>query len=137
MVYARRKSYMARFFKDAGAAYPWSDNTETGSIPLSFETVFNRAGEADIWLIKSFHVSELSYRTLQKEYAPYARFKAFREKRYMVATRPDATTTKRLRFVLTCCYRNSLHCSTPACSPIIDSATINRYPNERQTEQAV
>ena len=75
------KSYMARFFKDAGAAYPWSDNTETGSIPLSFETVFNRAGEADIWLIKSFHVSELSYRTLQKEYAPYARFKAFREKK--------------------------------------------------------
>ena len=75
------KSYMARFFKDAGAAYPWSDNTETGSIPPSFETVFNRAGEADIWLIKSFHVSELSYRTLQKEYAPYARFKAFREKK--------------------------------------------------------
>lgn len=75
------KSYMARFFKDAGAAYPWSDNTETGSIPLSFETVFNRAGEADIWLIKSFHVSELSYQTLQKEYAPYARFKAFREKK--------------------------------------------------------
>ena len=37
--------------------------------------------EADIWLIKSFHVSELSYRTLQKEYAPYARFKAFREKK--------------------------------------------------------
>ena len=54
---------------------------KTGSIPLSFETVFNRAGEADIWLIKSFHVSELSYRTLQKEYAPYARFKAFREKK--------------------------------------------------------
>ena len=72
---------MARFFKYARAAYPWSDNTETGSIPLSFETVFNRAGEADIWLTKSFHVSELSYRTLQKEYAPYARFKAFREKK--------------------------------------------------------
>lgn len=73
------KSYMARLFADAGARYPWCDNTETGSIPLSFEAVFNRAGEADIWLIKSFNVEQLSYRALQKEYAPYARFKAFRE----------------------------------------------------------
>lgn len=73
------KSYMARLFADAGARYPWSDNAETGSIPLSFEAVFNRAGEADIWLIKSFNVGQLSYRALQKEYAPYARFKAFRE----------------------------------------------------------
>ena len=72
------KSYMARLFADAGGAYPWSDNGESGSIPLSFETVFNRAGEADIWLIKSFNVGQLSYRALQKEYAPYARFKAFR-----------------------------------------------------------
>ena len=73
------KSYMARLFADAGGSYPWSDNGESGSIPLAFETVFNRAGEADIWLIKSFNVGQLSYKALQKEYAPYARFKAFRE----------------------------------------------------------
>lgn len=136
MVYARRKKLYGPLFKDAGAAYPWSDNTETGSIPLSFETVFNRAGKADIWLIKSFHVSELSYRTLQRNMHPMQGSKPSGRKRYTVVTRPDATTTKRLRFVPTCCYRNSLHCSTPACSPTIDSATINRYPNERQTEQA-
>ena len=75
------KSYMARLFADAGGAYPWSDNSESGSIPLAFETVFDRAGEADIWLIKSFNVGQLSYQALQKEYAPYARFKAFREHR--------------------------------------------------------
>ncbi|HIY50119.1 MAG TPA: ABC transporter substrate-binding protein [Candidatus Barnesiella excrementavium] len=73
------KSYMARLFADAGGSYPWSDNGESGSIPLAFETVFNRAGEADIWLIKSFNAGQLSYKALQKEYAPYARFKAFRE----------------------------------------------------------
>lgn len=73
------KSYMARLFADAGGEYPWSDNGESGSIPLAFETVFDRAGDADIWLIKSFNVGQLSYRALQKEYAPYARFKAFRE----------------------------------------------------------
>lgn len=71
------KSYMARLFADAGADYPWSENDESGSIPLSFETVFAHAGHADIWLVKSFHVGSLTYETLQKEYAPYARFKAF------------------------------------------------------------
>ncbi len=75
------KSYMARLFADAGAAYPWSENSESGSIPLSFETVFAQAGNADIWLIKSFNVGTLSYKTLQKEYAPYARFKAFRDRK--------------------------------------------------------
>ncbi len=75
------KSYMARIFADAGAAYPWSENGESGSIPLSFETVFDRAGNADIWLVKSFNVGSLSYKALQKEYAPYARFKAFKERK--------------------------------------------------------
>ena len=130
------KSYMARFFKDAGAAYPWSDNTETGSIPLSFETVFNRAGKADIGLLNRSTCRSFPIGLCKRNMHPMQGSKPSGRKRYTVVTRPDATTTKRLRFVPTCCYRNSLHCSTPACSPTIDSATINRYPNERQTEQA-
>ncbi len=74
------KSYLAQLFGDAGGAYPWSDNNESGSIPLSFETVFSRAGEADIWLIKGLNEQALSYSTLAKEYAPYTQFKAYRER---------------------------------------------------------
>ncbi len=74
------KSYLAQLFRDAGGTYPWSDNPETGSIPLSFETVFARAGEADIWLIKGLNDSQLSYTDLVKEYAPYTQFKPYREK---------------------------------------------------------
>ena len=127
------KSYMARFFKDAGAAYPWSDNPETGSIPLSFETVFKEKptfGLLNRSMCRSFPIG-----LCKRNMHPMQDSKPSGRKRYTVATRPDATTTKRLRFVPTCCYKNSLHCSTPACSPIIDSVTINRYPNERQTEQ--
>ena len=130
------KSYMARFFKDAGAAYPWSDNTETGSIPLSFETVFNRAGKPTFGLLNRSTCRSFPIGLCKRNMHPMQGSKPSGRKRYTVVTRPDATTTKRLRFVPTCCYRNSLHCSTPACSPTIDSATINRYPNERQTEQA-
>ena len=44
------KSFMAKFIEDAGGQYLWSDNQESGGIPLSFETVLQKAGNADYWL---------------------------------------------------------------------------------------
>ncbi|MCS6826645.1 MAG: ABC transporter substrate-binding protein [Caldilinea sp.] len=44
------RSYVARFLEDAGAVYLWADDETTGSIPLGFETVFERAADADFWL---------------------------------------------------------------------------------------
>ncbi|MGQ9814985.1 MAG: ABC transporter substrate-binding protein [Candidatus Roseilinea sp.] len=44
------RSYVARFLADAGAAYLWAEDDSTGSLPLDFETVFERAAEADFWL---------------------------------------------------------------------------------------
>ena len=73
-------SYMARLLTDAGARYPWSDNNNTGSIALSFESVLERGQDADFWLIKYHAHNDLTYNNLKEEYAPNARFKAF-EKR--------------------------------------------------------
>jgi len=47
------QSYVAHYFQDAGANYLWADNTSTGSIPLSFEAVLDRAAQATIWLTSS------------------------------------------------------------------------------------
>ena len=44
------RSFMAQLIADAGGRYLWADNTSTGSIPLSLETVFERALDADVWL---------------------------------------------------------------------------------------
>lgn len=44
------KSWSSRFFEDAGGNYLWSDNTETGSLQLSFEAVFDKAHQADYWI---------------------------------------------------------------------------------------
>ena len=38
---------MARLFRDAGADYLWADDPSAGSIPLSFEEVFEKGGAAD------------------------------------------------------------------------------------------
>jgi iron complex transport system substrate-binding protein len=48
------ESYLAQFFADAGAAYIWADDTSTGSIPLDFETVFDKASDADFWVNAGF-----------------------------------------------------------------------------------
>ncbi|NEQ52892.1 MAG: ABC transporter substrate-binding protein, partial [Leptolyngbya sp. SIO3F4] len=44
------KSYAAQLLKDAGADYLWSDNDSTVAIPLDFESVFNEAATADMWV---------------------------------------------------------------------------------------
>ena len=42
-------SYIANLYKDAGTNYLWSDNEKTGSLPLKFESVYNKAKNADFW----------------------------------------------------------------------------------------
>lgn len=72
------RSTVARFFADAGGSYPFADDTHSGSVPLAFETVFDRGGEADVWIIKSSH--PITYASLRQDFAGYAGFKAFRER---------------------------------------------------------
>lgn len=43
-------SFAAAFFKDAGADYLWADDTSTGSLPLAFEAVFEKAQGAEYWV---------------------------------------------------------------------------------------
>lgn len=74
-------SYMGSLLKDAGADYCWKDDPRGGSFPLAFETVFEQGGEADYWLIKYNRTREMDYRDLENEYAPYAHFAAWKNRR--------------------------------------------------------
>jgi iron complex transport system substrate-binding protein len=44
------ENYAAKIIKDAGCAYPWGDDDNNGFLQLSFETVFEKAHDADLWL---------------------------------------------------------------------------------------
>lgn len=44
------KSYAANFIYDAGGDYLWKEDNGSESIPLSLETVINRANQANIWI---------------------------------------------------------------------------------------
>jgi len=43
-------SWAALFLKEANGNYLWADSTGTGSLALSFETVLDKAKDADFWI---------------------------------------------------------------------------------------
>lgn len=68
------KSFAAAFFVDASANYPWADTTDTGSLYLAFEAVFDKAKEADYWLNLGY-VPDL--KSLTDQDARFADFAAY------------------------------------------------------------
>ena len=76
-------SYMAHFLNDAGANYIWKDTPETGSLELSFETVYDKAESADYWIIRSNH--SITYQDLKKEFEPYSYFKSWKDKQIILS----------------------------------------------------
>lgn len=74
-------SYMAHFFEDAGADYIFKDLPGTGSTPLAFETVLDKAIHSDIWLIKYHQTDDMTYKDLRSEYTAYENFDAFKNRR--------------------------------------------------------
>ena len=74
-------STMGRLFRDAGADYCFAYLPESGSVTLSFETIFSKARDADIWLIKYGATTDLTYAQMAADYAPYSEFRAWRERR--------------------------------------------------------
>lgn len=70
-------SWQAKFIEDANANYLYADTEGHGSISLSFESVLDKAQEADIW-ISTGQFS--SYQQLMDESSHYAQFKAVKDK---------------------------------------------------------
>ncbi len=71
------KSTVAQLYRDANADYAFKDDGHSGSLPLSFETVLEKAGQADIWLL-SFNNS-ITREGLLDEFGGYGQLKAMRE----------------------------------------------------------
>lgn len=67
----------AQFLKDANTNYLWSDTKESGSIALSFEAVFEKGKNAELWLSPSYYKS---YDDLKKSNNHYTKFNAFQNK---------------------------------------------------------
>lgn len=60
--------YAGRLIVDAGGSYPWADGQRTGSVQLSFESVYANAGQAQVCLVTS------DWRTLDDALAADSRY---------------------------------------------------------------
>lgn len=69
-------SYVAQFLKDAKGTYSWNEDTSTGSLPLSIESVANEMLDADVWISSNHY----SLANLKEEDARYVKFKPFLDK---------------------------------------------------------
>ena len=58
----------------------FADEPTSWALALSFESVLDRAGDADVWIIKYNRDRDLTYADLRAEYAGYAEFKAFKQR---------------------------------------------------------
>ncbi|MBL8162845.1 MAG: ABC transporter substrate-binding protein [Anaerolineae bacterium] len=68
-------SYLGQLLADANAAYLWADDPATGSLFLDFETVFDRAVDAEFWVNVNPFWGTLA--DAEAEDARYANFAAF------------------------------------------------------------
>ena len=73
----RGTSWSSLFLKEAKGNYLWKETSGTGSLSLSFETVFDKAKSADIW-ITSGQFSSLAAMAASNPH--YAEFDAFKNK---------------------------------------------------------
>lgn len=74
-------SYIGVMHADAGADYVFRGFSGAKSIHLTFEEVFDRAGDADLWFLKYDTRAPYTYAHLRQEYEPYANFRPWKERR--------------------------------------------------------
>jgi len=75
------QSTIGQLYQDAGADYLFADRKESGSMRLSFETVFSRGHDADIWFVKYSRGADFTYTTFAQDNPKYTRFAPYKNRR--------------------------------------------------------
>lgn len=73
-------STIGRIIADANADYPFASDENSGSLPLPFETVFDKGNTADVWLFRYSSPTPATYSSFKAENKGYAEFKAYKNK---------------------------------------------------------
>lgn len=71
------ESFTAQLYKDANTSYIWKESEGQGSLVLSFESVLERAENADFWIGSGYYTS---LEELKNANAHYEQFKPFKNK---------------------------------------------------------
>jgi iron complex transport system substrate-binding protein len=70
------RNYASKLLQDAGSNYLWASDTTNGWLEISFESVYSRAKDADLWIVGAFDTFE----ELKAADQRYSLFKPFETK---------------------------------------------------------
>ena len=71
------QNYASRILRDAGCAYLWEEDSSHGYLELSFESVYEKAHDADLWIgVGTFS----TFSELKNADHRYAQFKPYSSK---------------------------------------------------------
>lgn len=73
------RSTIGQMLKDAGGQYPWAEDEHSGSLSLPFESVLERAGDADVWMYRYSSDHLMNYAELLSEHRGYNQLTAFKQ----------------------------------------------------------
>ena len=71
------KSTIGLLLRDANCRYPYADDSNSGSLALTFETILTRFEEADVWLLRYDADHDISLKELGKDFEGYTRLKPY------------------------------------------------------------
>jgi len=69
-------SWSGIYFRDAGGHFLWSDNNDNGSLELSFESVLEKARDADFWIGASNFASRNALASSDERYRLFRAFQS-------------------------------------------------------------
>lgn len=110
-------STTGQLFADAGADYIFADEKSSASVPYDPEVVFDRAQDADIWVIKYNQATDKTYAELAGEYANYAQIKAFRDRNIYACNSSKVTFYEDTPFHPELLLKEYVKIFHPACLP--------------------
>ncbi len=67
--------YGSIFFSDAGARYLWADNPSAETLKIGFESVYDKAADADFWVGTATYTSLEEIRHADQRYSEFRAFK--------------------------------------------------------------
>ena len=73
------RSTIGQMVQDAGGRYPWATDGHGGSLSLPFETVLEKASDAEVWLFRYDSEQPITREQLLAEKKGYSQFRAFQE----------------------------------------------------------
>lgn len=83
------KSFIADLLEDSGADYVWEDTDSERSIPMEFESVLDRAQQADIWINTGAWTSKADALKADERYGLFKAFRSGQMYNHVARTSPN------------------------------------------------